>query len=184
MSRQPLYVDQFKQLIWAFRPESSSDKAQMRAALALLAQNAQADDGTDLKLDYLSIAFFMGLAHNMMPGVKEGLPLDPFYIRQMEARLNSIHPTFYRPAFVEKTFNDFLEGAAVETNLGPTEELTLGLVTRVGLSALMLEDATLESDSQDFEREYADFLEMAAILLRRWQDNGQIPESWELPVPG
>jgi len=170
---QPLYYEQMLVLLNAFRPESRSNAGDVQSAMeAVLLRNAQADDGTDRKLDWFSITLCRVLAHNVMPGQHEGMPVDPFFVEGLDARFADDYPQLHRPNLVNFNLHIVL-GAWVEPEeSSQAEMLFLGLLARTALCCYMLEDICSDS-GRDFDDELESFLGLAVEQLYYLRDHGQ-----------
>jgi hypothetical protein len=170
---QPLYYEQMLVLLNAFRPENRLDSSRVPSVMqTVLLRNAQADDGTDRKLDWFSIALCRVLAHNAMPGQHDGMPVDPFFVESLDTRFAGDYPKIHRPHLVNFNLHTVL-GMWVEPEVSTQEEmLFLGLLTRTALCCYMLEDICHDS-GRDFDEELQSFLMLAVEQLYYLRDQGQ-----------
>lgn len=180
---QPLYADQLRTIVTTFAPGRRGDRESIRQVLRILLANAEANDNTDKKLDWYSIALLRVLAHNLLPGLKESMPVDPGVVAEFEKRFAEDFPVLYRPRLVERQFNWVFENATL--NLEATDRemlpvLVLDLLARVGIASYLLEVAC-EEHGQDYEDELDTYLSLAAVLLQDFQRQGMFLTSWELP---
>lgn len=180
---QPLYVDQLRTIVKAFAPGRRGDHSSIRHVLQTLATNAEANDDTDKKLDWYSIALVYVLAHNLLPGLKEGMPVDPGVVAEFEKHFAEDFPVLHRPRLVERQFNWVLEDATLDLEATDREVLpllVLDLLARVGIASYLLEVACTEY-GQDYEDELEAYLPLAAALLQDFQQQGKFHASWEIP---
>lgn len=180
---QPLYADQLRTMLEAFAPGQRQDRDGLLRVLRILMENARADDDTDKKLDWYSIALFMSVAHNLLPGLKAGLPVDPGVVSELEGRFAEDFPMLHVPRLVERQFNWVFEDASFEFDAGqdlPLPPLALDLLARVGVASYLLETAG-EEDGMSFEAELDAFLTIAVAVLHDFQSQGKFHADWELP---
>jgi hypothetical protein len=180
---QPLYSDQLRTIVKAFAPGRRGDRSSILHVLQILATNAEANDDTDTKLDWYSIALVYVLAHNLLPGLKEGMPVDPGVVAEFEKRFAEDFPVLHRPRLVERQFNWVFEDATLDLEATDREVLpllVLDLLARVGIASYLLEVACTEY-GQDYEDELEAYLPLAATLLQDFQQQGKFHASWELP---
>ena len=181
-SNQPLYYEQMLVLINAFRAENRTDGGYVRSAMTeVLLRNAQADDGTDRKLDWFSIALCRVLAHNAMPGQHEGMPIDPFFVEVLDMRFADDYPQLYRPNLVNFNLNIVLGTWVEPDGLSREEMLVHSLLARVALCCYMIEDICIDS-GRDFDDELESFLSLTVEQHYYLRDNGQdFGDGMELP---
>lgn len=179
----PLYADQLRTIVKAFAPGRRGKRDSVLHVLQIVLSNAEADDDTDKKLDWYSVALFYVLAHNILPGLKESMPVDPGVVDEFEKRFAEEFPVLHRPRLVERQFNWVFENATLDLESTDREMLpvlVLDLLARVGIASYLLEVAC-EEHGQDYENELDAYLPLAAVLLQDFQEQGKFHASWELP---
>lgn len=180
---QPLYADQLRTIVEAFAPGRRGNRDGIRHVLQILMANAKANDDTDKKLDWYSIALLYVLAHNLLPGLKESMPVDPGVVDEFEKRFAEDFPVLHRPRLVERQFNWVFENATLDLEATDREMLpvlVLDLFARVGIASYLLEFAC-EEHGQDYKDELDAYLPLAAVLLQDFQQQGKFHTRWELP---
>jgi len=173
-NNQPLYYEQMLTLLNAFRPESRADAASVTKGIEeVVMRNAMANDGTDRKLDWFSITLCRVLAHNLIPGQHEGMPVDPFFVESLDERFAGDYPRIHRPDLINYSLHLVLGSMVTEPETSNREELLfLGLLARSALCCYMLEEVCADS-GRDFDEELESFVNLAVEQLYYLRDQGQ-----------
>lgn len=184
----PMYSVQLVQLVNSFLQR---DHSLFETAILSLIGNAVADDDADRQLDVFSAALFMVVGHQAVPGARDGMPLDPGYIDELDMLCRDRLGPFHREGRVQDMFEDLLGGARPSRPGSlDEEELLNGLICRAWLIAMMLNDLARETcDDTRHDRPRRDgtamldeHLLLAGELWRRWHQEGRIPNDWPPPA--